>query len=176
MIYEQLMQRRSIRKYQTRPVESEKIENILKSGLLSPSSKSRRPWAFVVVEDPAMLEKMGEARGLHSAFIAGAPLGIVVTVDPEKCDVWIEDASITAILMQLQAHELGLGSCWIQIRERMHSEEQTASEYIQKLLDIPQNHQVLCMLAIGYSDEEKKAYTEAHLKREKIHYKKYRSE
>ena len=61
-----------------------------------------------------------------STFLNDAPLGVVVCAEPEKSDVWVEDASIATIFIELAATSLGLGSCWIQIRERMHYEAQTA--------------------------------------------------
>jgi len=66
-----------------------------------------------------------------------APLGIVVLADSNNCDVWIEDDSIASIIIQLSAHSLGLGSCWIQVRERLHSDNLKAEDYIKQILGIP---------------------------------------
>lgn len=170
---ELLKSRRSIRKYKALPIEEEKIETILKAALLAPSSRSRRPWEFVVVTNPEMLKSLSECREGSSAFIADAPLVIVVLADPKACDVWIEDCSITAILMQLTAHSLGLGSCWVQVRERFTRQQDKAEDYIKKLLDIPEEMHVECMVAIGYPDEEKSPYDEGKLHFEKIHKEKY---
>ena len=84
--------------------------------LLAPSSRSRRPWEFIVVTDKETLRELSFA-GREQQLLAEAPLGIVIIADKEACDVWVEDCSITAILAQLTAHSMGLGSCWIQIRE-----------------------------------------------------------
>jgi len=85
---------------------------------MAPSSRSRRPWEFIAVTDKEKLEKLSKIREHSSDFLAGAPLGIVVVANPKTCDVWIEDSSIAAIIIQLSAQSLGLGSCWIQVRER----------------------------------------------------------
>ncbi|AEV69456.1 nitroreductase family protein [Acetivibrio clariflavus] len=173
MLYELLKSRRSIRKFQDREVEKDKMDILLKSALLAPSSRSRRPWEFIAVTDKELLKKLSKAREHSSSFIENAPLGIVVVADPEKCDVWIEDASIASIIIQLTAQSLGLGSCWIQIRERFHSGNLKAEDYVKEVLGIPSNYNVECMIAVGYPAEAKSAYSEDDLMYEKLHYNKY---
>lgn len=172
-MYELLKARRSIRKFQNKEIEKEKIDAILKSALLSPSSRSLRPWEFVVVTDKKILQELSKCREHSAGFLAGAPVGIVVIADPEKCDVWVEDASIASIIIQLAAHKLGLGSCWIQVRKRTAPNGQRTGEYIKGLLGIPEKYEVECIIAVGYPDEEKDSYTEADLMYDKIHYEKY---
>ena len=149
-----IQKRRSIRKFSEKPVESEKIDLLVEAALRSPSSRGFNPWSFVVVTDRGMLEKLSKAKLHGSAFLKNAPLGIVVCADPKKSDVWIEDASIATIFIHLAAASLGLGSCWIQIRERMQSETKTAQSYIEEVLGLPSNIQVLAMVGIGYAAEE----------------------
>jgi nitroreductase len=76
MLYDLLKSRRSIRKYQSREIEKEKLDQILKCALLSPSSRSRRPWEFIAVTDRELLSKLSQCREHSSQFLAGAPLGI----------------------------------------------------------------------------------------------------
>ncbi|MFA5563311.1 MAG: nitroreductase family protein, partial [Candidatus Caldatribacteriota bacterium] len=73
----------------------------------------------------------------------------------EQSDVWVEDCSIASTIMILTARSLGLGSCWVQIRRREDSSGFNSEKYIKKVLDIPDNLRVLCMIAIGYPDEKK---------------------
>jgi len=107
--------RRSIRKYQEKPVEAEKIDILIETVLRSPSSRGLNPWEFVVVTDQGLLEKLSKAKPHGASFLKNAPMGIVVCADPEKCDVWVEDASIASIYIHLATESIGLGSCWIQI-------------------------------------------------------------
>ena len=116
-----------------------------------------------------MLKKLSESREHGSQFLAGAPLGIVVVADPEACDVWVEDASIAAIIIQLSSQSLDLSSCWIQVRERYHSGQVKAEDYIKEVLGIPPKYSVECMIAIGYPAEEKAAYADSELLYDKIH-------
>lgn len=173
MYYEMLKARRSIRKFSDREVEKEKLDIILRSALLSPSSRSIRPWEFITVSGGDKLKKLSECKAHGSKFLSGAKLGIVVAADPEKCDVWIEDASIASIVIQLAAESLGLGSCWIQIRQRAHKDEKTAEAYIKELLQIPESYCVLSVIAIGYPDEVKEPYDENELLYDKIHYERF---
>ena len=91
----------------------------------------------------------------HTAFLKNAALGIVICGDETKSDVWVEDCSIAAILTQLTAQSIGLGSCWIQIRNRMHEEGITSESYIRNLLGLPENLKVECILSLGYPAEKK---------------------
>ncbi|ADL12348.1 nitroreductase family protein [Acetohalobium arabaticum] len=163
-----LKKRRSIRKYQNREVENEKVEKLIKAALLSPSSRGFEPWEFIVVDDKESLNQLADAKEAGSAFLDGAPVGIVVCADPEVSDVWIEDTSIASINIQLAAEDLGLGSCWIQIRNRNHSAEKTSSEYVKEVLSIPDNLEVESIIAIGYADEEKPPHKEDDLNYQKI--------
>lgn len=171
--YDLVKHRRSIRKYLDKPVEAEKIAAILRTALMSPASKRSNGWEFVVVDDRDRLVKLSACREFGSKFVAEAPLAIVVAYDADKSDIWYEDASIAAILIQLAAADLDLGSCWVQVHKRQYNEQTTAEEYVKKELQIPENLRVLCMITIGYKDEERKPYDEEKLLYEKIHHNQY---
>lgn len=173
MLSDLLKTRRSIRKFEDREVEKEKVDTILKSALLAPSSMSRKPLQFIAVTDTECLQKLSLCREPSPRYLAAAPLAIVVIADNGASDVWVEDASIAATFMQLTAQDLGLGSCWIQVRKRFRGEQGTAEEYIKKTLEIPEQYSVECMLAIGYAGEEKKPYEEDSLPYEKLHFNKF---
>ena len=165
--------RRSIRKYAEKPVEKGKIDAILQTALMSPASKRANGWEFIVVTDHEKLEKLSACREFGSSFVKSAPVAIVVAYDAEKSDVWYEDASIAAIIMQLQAADLGLGSCWVQVHNRQYNDETTAEAYVRGVLEIPEKFRVLNMVAIGYSDQERKPYDEEKLSYDKIHWNKF---
>lgn len=150
-----LRTRRSIRKYQVRKIEPESIDLIRESLLRSPSSRGINPWRFILVDDPDLLEQLSEAKQHGSTFLKGAALGIVVCGNETESDVWIEDCSIASIVAQLAAHSLGLGSCWIQIRNRFHSSGVAAEDYVRDLLAIPTGVRVLSIISIGHPAETK---------------------
>jgi len=167
MLFDILKSRRSIRKFQNRKIEQDKIDKLLKSALLSPSSRSIRPWEFITVTNGEIIKQLSQSKGTGSQFLAEAPLAVAVIADHTLSDVWIEDASIAATIIQLAAQDLGLGSCWIQIRERVHTEQVTAGDYISKVLGIPGQYSVECLIAVGYPAEEKKPYEEDMLQHQK---------
>ncbi|HHV71635.1 MAG TPA: hypothetical protein GXX38_03355 [Clostridia bacterium] len=166
---ELLLKRRSIRRFKDTSLPADKIEQLLKAALLSPSSRNICPWEFIVVDDKELLKKLSQAKEHSASFLAGAPLGIVVIADQNKSDVWVEDCSIVSIIIQLMAESLGLGSCWIQIRNRMYSSAKTAEEYIRELLNIPANYGVESIIALGYPDEKKEPHREEDLQFNKVY-------
>ena len=170
---ELIKKRRSIRKFTSEELTQEEVVNLLKAALMSPSSKRTNPWQFIVVDDKETLAKLGHCKENSSSFIADAALAIVVAVDPLASDVWIEDASIASIMIQLQAEDMGLGSCWVQIRERFTATGMSSDEYVHGILDIPLQLQVLSIIAIGHKGMERKPFNEDHLQWEKIHINKY---
>ena len=160
---------RSIRQFKADSVETEKIELLKEAGLRAPSSQGKRPWQFIFVTDRDLLGKLSATKPHGSTFIKDAQVGIIVCADPQISDIWVEDATIAAIFIQLTAASLELGSCWIHIRERMHDKTQTAEEYIAGLLNIPSHLKVESMIAVGYPDESKPPHPKEELNYEKIH-------
>ena len=161
--------RRSHRKFTEQEIDADDVRLILRAALMSPTSKGQRAWQFVVVDDKQDIEKLADAKDLGSQFLKGAPLAIVVLGDPVQNGCWVEDGSIAAISMQYQAEDLGLGSCWIQMRGRGLSDGTSADTVIRGILDIPENLSVLCVLAIGHKADERKPQNEDKLKWENVH-------
>lgn len=165
---ELLRKRRSIRKFTEERVAAEAVETLLEAALRAPASRSLNPWEFIVVDDPQLLEKLSRAKQHGSEFVGRAPLAIVVCADSSKSDVWVEDCSIAAILIQCTALSLGLGSCWAQIRERKHDAQKSAERYVQELLGLPDTVKVECVLGIGHPAERPRPLPAEKLQREKI--------
>ena len=165
--------RRSIRKFAEREVEPEKTDVLLEAALRSPSSRGLNPWRFIVVTNRSLLEILSKAKKYGSSFLKNAPLGIVICGDPDKSDVWVEDCSIASICIHLTATSLALGSCWIQIRKRMHDGTKTAESYVRDILDIPGNIRVESIVAIGYPDEMKPPHKKEELQYEKAFHDSY---
>jgi len=94
----------------------------------------------------------------------------VVCADENVSDVWIEDASIASTYCQLYVESIGLSSCWIQIRNRIHNETVTSEEYLKKMLPISSNIRILSIIAIGFSSESLKPHSYNDLEFDKIHF------
>lgn len=165
--------RRSIRQYTDQKVAKADIDKILTAGLMSPASKRSNPWEFIVIQDTNTLQKLSQCRPYGAKLLSNTALAIAIVADKSKSDVWVEDTSIAAIIMQLQAHELGLGSCWVQIRNRMYDEETSSETYLKEELNIPSDYGVLCLLSIGHKKEERQPHNEEKLAYDKLHTEKF---
>ena len=168
-----LRSRRSIRKYEKRPIDERSLETLKEALLRCPSSRGINPWTFIFVDDADLLAGLSKAKEHGSGFLKNAALAIVVCGDESDSDVWVEDCSIAAIVAHLTAHSLGLGSCWIQIRNRAHSTEKTAEKYVRELLGIPSNLRVESIISIGFPGENKTPLPAEKLQFEKIKYNRY---
>ena len=157
---ELMRNRRSIRKFTDKPIEKEKLDKILECALRSPSSRGRQPWEITVITDRKMLKRLSQAKPHGGLFIADADVAYVVAGFPEVTDMWIEDCSIVSIVIQLEAEDQGLGSCWVQIRNRPHDDTLMASDYIKSELDLDDSCEVLSIIAVGYKGEEKEGHTD----------------
>jgi nitroreductase len=173
MFLDLLKKRRSIRQFTVQPVEKEKIDLLIEAMLRSPSSRGLNPWEFVVVTEQEAINDLAKAKLHGSTFMKNAPLAIVVCGDPGRGDVWVEDCSIAALIIHLAATDLGLGSCWIQIRKRDHDGQITAEEYVKKRLAITGNLMVEAMIAIGYPKEEKPEHPLSSLPYDKVSFEEY---
>jgi len=151
------------------------MDVLIEALLRSPTSRNNKSWEFIIVDDRNLLSKLSKAREQGSHHLQDATLGIVVCADSRRSDVWVEDCSIAAILVQVTAHDLGLGSCWIQIRNRNHSQMISAEQYIQDLLGLPQHIKVECMVSIGYPNETKKPIAKSELVYHKVKHNFYSS-
>jgi len=165
---ELLRARRSIREYSDRPVEPDKLELLKEAALRSPSSRNIDPWEFIFVDDRELLARLSTCKPHGAAFLERAALGIVVCGDSRESDTWIEDCSIASILVQMTAQSLGLGSCWIQVRNRMFDDPTTSEQYVQSLLRIPEHIKVQSIIAIGYPAERREPLPAEELKYWKI--------
>lgn len=163
-----LRNRRSVRKFKTRPIEKEKVEILMEALVRSPTSRSINPWAFIVVKDGDTLRKLAQSKKHGAGFLAESPLAVVILGDTLDSDTCIEDCSIAAITLQYAAESLGLKSCWCQIRMRQHRGEKSAEEYVREVLAIPGHYLVECIIGLGYPAESKMPHAYEDLDWEKI--------
>lgn len=174
-LHDLLLRRHSIRRYTQDPVDAEDVKTIIEAGLLAPSSKSLRPWQFVVVENKDTLKRLSDCKPNYAQSIKSAPLAIVVCTDPTKSDCYVEDGSIAANMMHLQAAALGLGSCWVEVRNRTMADGESSEDYVKDLLGIPHELAVISILSVGHPDEERRPVDPEKLQWEKVHIETFRN-
>lgn len=163
--------RRSHRMFTDTPVSEEEIRTIIMAALMSPTAKGLRRWRFAVTDNKAKIKALSEIRQAGSQFVATAPVVIAVLGEPGEQEMWVEDGSIAAVTMQYQAEDLGLGSCWCQIRGRDSKETGvTAEDKAREILDMPEKYSVLCLIAVGHPADERKPQNEEALKWDHVSY------
>jgi len=167
--HQMLFERHSIRKYTSESLDPESVKMILEAGLLAPSSKSSRPWQFIVVEDKDMLLRLADCKIGGTVPVKNCVLAVVVAVDPAKSEAWIEDGAVAACYMQLQAAALGLGSCWVETRGRVGAEGYPAEDFVREALDIPANLNPMCIVTFGHINEVRRPVDPSKLLWEKVH-------
>lgn len=163
MLLDLLSQRRSIRQFTAAPLTSDHIDHLKEIAIRVPTSRGLNPWQFNFVTQSDLIGKLAHAKPHAAAFLGQCPLAVVISADTSRSDVWIEDCSIAAICLQLAATELGLASCWAQIRLRPHDETTTASDYVTSLLNLGEQQQVVAIIGIGHPAEEKEPHPKQNL-------------
>lgn len=160
--------RRSMRKFTEEKISVQEQQQLMRTVLMSPSSKGLHSYEFKMVENPAQLEALSKAKNLGADFLASAPLAVVVMADPEISDVWIEDASVAATTLLYQAEDMGFGACWIQIRERQDNDGNDAEQNVRNILNLSPNKRIVCIIAVGHKGMERKPQNEERLQWDKV--------
>lgn len=162
-----IFSRRSVRSYLTRPVESGKVEMLLRAAMQAPSAGNQRPWEFVVVRDRDALVRLSEMSP-YSGHIARAPLAIVLLGNRGRLrfpENWEQDMGAAAENILLEAVDQGLGAVWTGVHpvpERV--------EAIRGQFSLPEELMPFAVIAIGYPE---KPNANHHLDRydpERVHF------
>ena len=157
-----ILKRRSIRAYTAAPAADIQVQALLQAAMAAPSANDVRPWAFVVVRDPARRRALAETHP-WSQMCAEAPAVIVVLGDPQASDHWIEDCSAATENLLLTAAWLDLGAVWVAVYP--HTEREA---HVRHALLIPDRLRVLCLLPVGHPAEQKPPRT--RFEASKVHY------
>jgi nitroreductase len=152
-----ILGRRSVRAFEGRSVEPEKVETLIKCAFAAPSAMNIRPCHFVVIDDRDLLKKIGGATE-RTRLVGGAPLAIAVCVDVAAYErdhkltdgTWMEDSACAMENILLAARALGLEGVWVQIANRPEREEA-----VPPLLNLPGGVRLLALAVLGYGTEHK---------------------
>ena len=137
-----LRSRRSIRKYEDRPVAREDIETIVDCARLAATGRGVQPWEFVVITDGGMRQQLARLCE-YGAFLAEAPVAIIVLCADTK--YYLEDGCNAMENLLLAATALGLGSCWVAGDKKPYAEE------IRRLVGAPEGYRLIATAAVGYA-------------------------
>lgn len=145
-----ISRRHSVRRYADRPVEAEKVEQLMRAAMQAPSAGNQQPWEFIVVRDRANLERLSHC-SKYAGPVGDAPLGIVLLADTARMrfpDNWEQDMGAAAENILLEATDLGLGGVWLGIQG-----EDERVESVRDMFALPSNIRPYAVLAIGYPVE-----------------------
>ena len=148
-VLDTIIVRRSIRKYQSKPIEEEKLARVLEAGRLAPAANNAQQWKFIVVRDKDTIGKLVPACGGQS-FIADAPVVLVICAVGDERKMYCGqpaatvDCSIALSFMILEATELGLGTCWLGYFN---------NDKVKRVLKIPETTNVVAVTPLGYAGE-----------------------
>lgn len=168
-VIQTILQRRSIRRYEPRQVEAEKIDLLLQAAMAAPNACNSQPWEFVVVTNEEILTELRS--GLQFARYK-APLAIVVCANVSIANnstarhFWVQDCSAATENVLIAATSLGLGTVWIGVYPLPG-----VIETVSRITNLPENVTPLCVIYVGYSAEEKPARTQYDAHR--IHWQQY---
>lgn len=150
-----LKTRRSIRKYTAETVTDKQINEILECARNAPSAHNCQSWEFIVVKDEKKKTQLSQVHQ-WAGFVKDAPVVIVTchnknrdTFTPPSTNRFTPAVAVENIL--LAAHALGLGACWVYVKD---DKEPNIEENVKKILDLPENLEVICQVPIGHPNEK----------------------
>ena len=141
--------RKSCRLFSDVPLEQGEMDLIMEAGLKAPSSRQLKDVKLFPVRDIGLIRRLALCKPSSTTPLETATFAVIVAADPEVCDVWIEDASIATIMMQLEAEDLGIGSCWL---GGYPNEERVL--FLKKALQVEEPLIPLWMIAFGHPKEQ----------------------
>jgi nitroreductase len=164
-----IYQRRSIRIFEHREVEKEKLKELLQAAMAAPSASNGQPWEFIVVTKPEQLSIL-QSKLEHGKYNAPAAIAVLANLSIAKKEsssrFWVQDCSAAVENILIAAAGLGLGSVWIGAYPK-----EDVTNMIHEVLEIPEDIHVLNLIYVGYPAEEKPPRTQ--YEEERVHWQKY---
>lgn len=143
-------QRKSVRNYTDKEVSKEQLEQLVKAGMAAPTAVNKQPWAFIVINDKATLNELGDKLP-YAKMAKKASAAIVVCGDLSKTlegweqEFWIQDCAAASQNILLAAESMSLGAVWT---AAYPAEDRMAT--VSKTLNLPEHIIPLNVIPIGY--------------------------
>ena len=167
-VMEAIKTRRSIRKYQGKPIDEKVLHELLEAGFCAPSAMNFRPVHYIVVQERQQLANISSC-GMFTKMIKNAACCLVVLGDSRRQlihDLLVNDCSAAIENILLAAHGLGLGAVWCGVPEKRGLDNK-----LKVLLGLPEKMKVMGLISIGYPDEVKE--NKERFEESKIHHEKW---
>ncbi len=162
--------RRSVRDFLDKPIEAQKVEQLLRAAMQAPSAKHQAPWEFIVVQDKDRLKELA-LYNPYATSLNKATLSIIVLGNSDRFtapEKWQQDLGASTQNILLEVVEQGLGAVWLGVEGN-----KDRSEYIKKMFNLGDNLLPYAVLAIGYPTSENANFFRDEFDSSRIHYEKY---
>ncbi|MFZ3070446.1 MAG: nitroreductase family protein [Anaerolineaceae bacterium] len=149
-VIQAMMSRRSVRRFQNKPVDQADVETILRAGMQAPSANNGQPWRFIVIDKREVLDSIPKIHP-YARMMNEAQLGFLVCaqVPPEtSLDRWVQDCSAATENMLLAIHGLGLGAVWLGVYPRPDR-----ISAVTQLFGLPDDIKPMALIAVGHPAE-----------------------
>lgn len=169
-VTEVINNRRSVRKYAERPVESEKIEAVLRAAMQAPSAGNQRPWEFLVVENRENLEKLA-SMSPYSKPVAGAAFALVLLSNHENLRFdgnWEQDMGAAAQNALLEIASQSLGAVWMAVWPELER-----VKYVSDLFSLPENIKPFAVISAGYPQDDNANHFVDRYEADRVHFERY---
>lgn len=144
-IFEVILSRRSVRLYDSKSIETERLNKIIESAIWAPSGKNGQPWKFKIITEKSIIEEISKLSA-NARWLKTAPCLVAVYLDKMCSYDYIKDVQSCGAAIQnmlLAAHEMGIGSCWIgDLLEK--------ADAMNKLLEVDDSLELMCVVSLGY--------------------------
>ena len=164
---EAIKKRRAIRQYLAEKISDEKLNEIITAAMYAPSANAKYPWDLVVIKNEEIKERLSKLTP-WSIHLKEAPVIIAVIGHEKESSDWLEDCSIVAEHIWLEATNQGLGPCWVQIRGNDKAEKE-----VKELFHMPEDYRVLCLLPLGVPAKAEPEHTKDDFDRSKVKQESY---
>lgn len=166
---EEIFLRRSIRKFSDQPVESEKIDKLLRAAMQAPSAANQQAWEFIVVQDKNQLAKVADTSP-YAKPAANSAVTFALLADENKMKVptgWEQDMGAAAENMLLEAVHLGLGGVWFGV-----ATAESVIQNVRSLFELPANIRPFALISVGYPDGQTNQFVDRY-QADRVHYEKW---
>lgn len=163
-----LRTRRSVRRFLPKPVGPETIQDLLHAAFCAPTAKNLRRTEFIVIQDKTTVTALANATP-YAGFAKNAPLLIALCYNTAEARRFQEDCAMAAQNIYLEATAQGLGACYIQIADGSEAQAGPPEPFVKTLLNVPDTHRVLCLMAIGYPETAPAPHGDEALDPTRIH-------
>lgn len=167
---EEIFNRRSIRVFQDREIEKNKIDKLLRAAMQAPSAMNGQPWEFIVVQDKEKLENLSKMSA-YSKMVAKAPLAIILLGNKKFMRAerfFPQDMGACSENLLLEAAHLELGAVWLGVFTVSEREN-----YIRKMYDLPEEVTPFGVIVLGYPGDGQENKFVDRFNPDRVHYEKY---